>query len=122
MNHSGADDLHPPCAFAARTARAVTQLALDVHLGRRLREREKARTETCLRFAEQPVREMSECRFQIDERHPLVDGEAFDLREHRRVRCIEEVATIAVAGTENPDRWLVRLHRDRKSTRLNSSH
>src|SRR5687768_1883393 len=54
MDHARAQDLHPSRALAPGTSRAVTELALDIHLGRRLRERKKARTEARLRLAEQP--------------------------------------------------------------------
>src|SRR5688500_2408381 len=97
MNHSRAKDLHPSSALAPPASRAVTQLALHIHLGRWLGERKKARAEACLRLAEQPVGEMGERRFQIDERDAFVDCQAFDLSEHRRVRGIEEIAPVAVS-------------------------
>src|SRR5450830_1338138 len=57
MHHPGAEYLHPAGALAAWAPRPVTQLALHIHLGRRLREREIARAETCLRLAEEFVGE-----------------------------------------------------------------
>src|ERR1051325_6495673 len=45
MHHSRPKDLEPARAFAHRAAGSVTDTALDVHLRRRLREREEAGAE-----------------------------------------------------------------------------
>src|SRR5438270_6276745 len=111
MHHPRAEYLHPAGALAARTAGSVTELALDVHLRRRLSEREIARPKTSLGFAEESVGEVSQCRLEIDEADTLVDGEAFDLCEHRRERCVEEVTTVRVSRAENANRRLELLHR-----------
>src|SRR3984893_8986333 len=111
MHHSRPEYLHPAGALAARAAGPVTQLALNVHLGRRLSEREIAWPEARFRLAEEPVGEMGQRRLEIDEAYPLVDRQAFDLREHRRVRCVEEIPAVGVPRTEDPDRRLEFLHR-----------
>src|SRR3954464_3211527 len=110
MHHSRAEYLHPAGALAARTSRPVTQLALHVHLRRGLGEREVAGTEPRLRLAEEAIGEMGECRLEIDEADAFVDRQSLDLGEHRRVGRVEEVTTVCVAGTQNPDRWLELLH------------
>jgi hypothetical protein len=48
---------------------------------------------------------------EVHERDPLVDREPLDLREHRRVRRVEEVAAVHVAGHEHPHRRRVALER-----------
>src|SRR5689334_7509813 len=106
VDHSRAEYLHPSGSLAAGAAGPMTELALDVHFGRRLGEGEIARTEPRPRFAEESIREVSERGFEVDEAHTLVDGEAFDLRKHWRMRRIEEIATVGVAGTENANRRL----------------
>src|SRR4051812_45633501 len=106
MHHSRAEYLHPAGALAARTSRAVTQLALHVHLRRRLGEREVAGPEPRLRLAEEPIGEMGERRLEVDEADALVDRQSFDLGEHRRVGCVEEVTTVGVARTQDSDRRL----------------
>ena len=89
----------------------MTQLALDVHLGRRFREREIARPETRFRLAEEFVGEMRQRRFEVDEANSLVNGESFDLSKHWGMRRIEKIAAVCVPGTKNPDRRLELLHR-----------
>ena len=49
MHHPAAEDLHPAGALARGAAAAVAELALDVHLGRRLGEREERGPEARLR-------------------------------------------------------------------------
>ena len=47
---------------------------------------------------------------EIAEADALVDDEAFDLREHRRVRRVEVVAAVDAARRDDAHRRLVRLH------------
>src|SRR6266478_8884822 len=123
MHHSRAEYLHPACALAAGTTRAVAKLAFDIHLGRGLREREVARTEASLRLAEEPVGEVGQRRLEIDKAHSFIDSQSFDLREHRRVRSVEEIPAVRVTGAQNSDRRLELLHRaDLDRGRVSSEH
>src|SRR2546423_9947095 len=110
MYHSGAEDLHPASSFTARAAGAVTELALHVHFCRRLGEREVARPETRSGFAEEFVGEVRQSRLEVDEADSFIDRQPLDLREHRRVRGVEEIATVGVAGTQDANRRLELLH------------
>src|SRR5256885_4319021 len=111
MHHSRAEYFHPARSLAARAAGAVTELALDIHFGRGFSEREITGTETSFRFAEESVGKMSERRLEIDEAHALVDCQSFDLREHGRVRGVEEIAAVCIPGAENSYWRLELLHR-----------
>src|SRR5687767_4437556 len=71
---------------------AMTLKAREVELGRRLGEREVARAETGDGIlAEQTPQPFGDCTFQMGHRDPLVDAQAFDLVEHRRVCHIRRV-------------------------------
>ena len=48
--------------------------------------------------------------FRSRQRDALADDQAFDLREHRRVRQVEVVAAVDAARRDEPHRRLVRLH------------
>ncbi len=111
MHEAGAEDLDPAGALARGAARAVAHAARHVHLRRRLGEREIARPEARLRLAEEAIREMRERGFQIDEGDPFIDRHPFELREHRRVRRVEEIAAVHVARREDANGRRVRLER-----------
>src|SRR6185437_8888079 len=83
VHHSGAQDFHPPGALARRATRPLAETALDVHLGRRLRERKIAWPESGACRTEESRREMRERGLEIDEADSFVNGESLDLREHR---------------------------------------
>src|SRR3954465_10721966 len=110
VHHSRSENLHPPGALAAGAARAVTELALDIHFGRRLGEGEVAGTKARFRFSEEPVSEVGERRLEIDEADAVIDGESLYLRKHRSVRRVEEIPPVSVTGAQDSDRRLEVLH------------
>src|SRR3954449_252122 len=97
-----AEDLDPALALAQATARAVAHEATpvavearDVDLDARLGEREEVRSEADVAaFAEDRVREADERALEVRERDVLVDREALDLVELRRVGRV----TVAPVG------------------------
>src|SRR5689334_16848148 len=111
MNHARSENFHPSCVLAARASSAVAELALDIHFSRWLGEWKEARTESCFCFSKETIREIHQRGFQVDEADSFVDGESFYLCEHRRVRCVEEIAAIRIARSEDSNRRLVRLQR-----------
>ena len=81
---------------------AVAELALDIHFGRGLGEREERWPEAGPRGRrEEAVREVDQRRLEIDERDPLVHREPFDLAEDRRVRRVEGVVPVHDAGDDH---------------------
>src|SRR5258706_1491246 len=123
MHNARAKNFHPAGALTARAAGSVTELALDVHFRRGLRDREIAGAEPRLRLSEEAVGEMGQSRFQIDETDTFVDRQSLDLGEHRRVGRIEEIAAISIARTQYSDRRLELLHRaDLHRRRVRSQH
>src|SRR5690606_13331814 len=83
IDHSAPTPLDPArTAFEGRVP--------QVELGRRLGEREEVRPKARLGlFAEQLAREVVQRALQVRHRDALVDDEALDLSEHRKVRRIE---------------------------------
>ena len=53
---------------------------------------------------------MRQSRLEVDEADSFIDRQPLDLREHRRVRGVEEIATVGVAGTQDANRRLELLH------------
>src|SRR5262245_24773627 len=97
VDDAGAADLDPARVPAHGTAGAVADVARDERLHRRLGEGEVVRHEPALpRLAEERLQEVVECALEICERDPLVDGEALDLMERRRMRSVGRVRTIHV--------------------------
>ncbi len=89
----------------------VARRAADVELGARLGVGEEARPEAHPAFrSEELVHERGQRALQIGQRDVLADDEAFDLREHRRVREIEVVAAVDAPRRDQPDRRLMLLH------------
>src|SRR5262249_32797018 len=89
MHHAAAENLEPIGAFA--DPKLVAHLGVaDVDLHRRLGEGEVARAESHLhmRHLEERLAELLEHPFQVAEMGLLIDGEPFDLMEHRRVRLV----------------------------------
>src|SRR5579864_7518334 len=97
MHHAGAKNFHPPGSLAGGTTGALAQRTLDIHFRGRLGEREKTWPEARTRRAKKTLREVRERRLQINKADPLIDAQPLDLREHRRVRRVEEITTIGVA-------------------------
>ena len=116
MHHAGAEDLEPARPLAHAAARPVTGRAGDVHLGRRLREREEARTEAHLRVG---IKELMEAELErpleIGKGDPTVDHKPLHLREHRGVRRIVGVAAVDAPGRNHANGCIRRalLHRAR---------
>ncbi len=84
----------------------------DVDLDRRLGEREVRRAEAHLDVIdlEERLAEFLQHPFEVAHVGRLVDDEAFDLVEHRRVRLVA-VAAVDAAGRDDADRRLLRQHR-----------
>ena len=94
-------------ALAERAAFTVAAVALDIHLRRRLGEREVMRTETNNRvLAVQLLCEQLENALQVAHADALIDNQTLDLMEQRRVGCINGVRTVNTARRDNADRRL----------------
>ena len=89
MHHAAAENLQPVVAFAEADL-ALVAAALDVDFERRLGEREERRPEAHLHIVdlEERLAEFFENPFQVAEVRVLVDHQALDLMEHRRVRLV----------------------------------
>src|SRR5919206_1853313 len=115
---AGAEDLDPALALAQAAARAVRHEALavavearDVDLDARLGEREEVRAQADVApLAEDRVGEAQQRALQVGERDVLVDGEALDLVELRRVGRVA-VAAVCAPGDHDVERRRGRLHR-----------
>ena len=98
VDHPRAADLDPARVPADGAARAVADVARDERLDRRLREREVVRDELAPPLlAEQRLQQVVERALEVAERDALVDGEALDLVERRRVRRVRRVAPVDAA-------------------------
>ena len=112
VNHAAAEDLDPALALAERAAFTVAAVALDIHLRRRLGEREVMRTETNNRvLAVQLLCEQLENALQVAHADALIDNQTLDLMEQRRVGCVNGVRTVNTARRNNADRRLALFHR-----------
>ena len=110
MHHAAAHHFQPAGLLAHAAALAGTHHALHVDFGRRLGEGEERRTEThAQRFFEEHPEEFLDGALEVGEADVLVDQQAFDLMEHRRVSDIG-VAAIDTAGADDADRRLLRFH------------
>ena len=99
MDHPAPEQLEP------------VALVADMHLGRRLGEWEVVRDELGLGVcSEEFVGKMLEDPFEVTERDVGVDGEPFDLVEHRGVRGVERIAAIHPPRHHQIHRRLVLLH------------
>ena len=104
MHHAAAEHFQPARA-------AVFGVPADVDFGRGLGEGEIARAETHLEVAlEERADEFGQRALQVGEARCLVDQQAFDLVEHRRMRLVR-VAAIDLARRDHADRRLAALHR-----------
>src|SRR5437867_2575247 len=106
---------YPPAlirrAAACAAATATAQEAQHVDLRRRLGEREEGRPEADLRAtSEHLAREELERALEIADRDVAIDGQAFDLVEHRRVRDVG-VAPVDPARHDEAHGRPLRLHR-----------
>ena len=112
VNHAAAEDLDPALALAERAAFTVAAVALDIHLRRRLGEREVMRTETNDRvLAVQLFGEQLEDTLEVRHADALIDNQTLDLMEQRRVGCVNGVRTVNTARRDNADRRLALFHR-----------
>ncbi len=89
MHHAAAEDFQPIVAFAEADLAFVAP-ALDVDFERRLGEGKERRPKPHVDAIdlEERLAEFLEDPFQVAEMRALVDDEAFDLMEHRRVGLI----------------------------------
>ena len=103
-------DLEPAGLLADAAAGAAAEHALDVDLGRRLGEGEVRRPEAHAEVAlEELLHELVQHGLEVREAHALVDQQAFDLVEHRRVRHVG-VAAIDAARHDHAQRRLLAQH------------
>ncbi|EGE58936.1 hypothetical protein RHECNPAF_253009 [Rhizobium etli CNPAF512] len=110
MDHAAAEDLHPVGAFAELDDRTGA-VALDVDLEGGLGEREEGRAKAHRHAVdlEEGLAELLEHPADIGDIGLLVDDQALDLMEHRRMRGIAVLA-IGLAGNDDADRRLLRFH------------
>src|ERR1700693_6663525 len=89
MHHAAAQNLQPVLAFAEADL-ALVAAALDVDLERRLGERKERRPEPHVDVVdlEERLAELVQDPFEMAEMRTLVDDEAFDLVELRRMRRV----------------------------------
>src|SRR5215813_6852876 len=110
MHHAAAENLHPIVALAEADLAFVAAI-LDIDFERRLGEREErgseAHTDTV--HLEERFEEFLEYPFHVAEMRALLDDQAFDLMEHRRVRLVA-VAAIGAPRNDDTDRRLLRQH------------
>ena len=119
VDHAGATELDParPAAGAARLGAAPGLLAVageaeEVGLHARLGEREVVGPHPGAGLlAEHDAHERVERAAQVGHRQALVDGEALDLVEDRRVGRVEVVGAEHLAGGHDVDRRLLLEHR-----------
>ena len=122
VDHARAKDFEPAIGLgAADDALALHQRVADVDLDRRFGEREVARAhpQHDVVALEERLHEGLERPFQVAERDALVDHEALDLVEHRRVRRVG-VRAVGAAGGDDADRRFLVQHRadlDRRRVR-----
>src|SRR5690348_4761570 len=103
MDHAAAEHLEP-------TALAVLGLPADIHLGRGLGEGEVAGAEAHLEIAlEEGADELGQRALEVGETGGLVDQQAFDLVEHRRVGLVR-IAAVDLARRDDADRRLAPGH------------
>src|SRR3954468_20235026 len=113
-----AEDLDPALALAQAAARTIGHVALavavearDVDLDARLGEREEVRAQADVAaLAEDRVGEAQQGALEVGERDVLVDGEALDLVELRRVGRVA-VAAVGAPRDDDVERRRVGLHR-----------
>src|SRR5690606_18751678 len=103
VDHAATQDLQPAHA-------AVRLLPGDVDLGARLHEREVAGAEAHLEVAlEERAHELGERALEVGEGRGLVDQQALDLVEHRRMGLVG-VRTVDLAGGDHAQRRPVVAH------------
>src|SRR5690606_31605107 len=79
VHHSATEDLHPAGSLAGATTAAAAEQAADIHLSRRLGEREERRPEAHPgALAQELPCEVRERGLEVDEADPLVDSETLD--------------------------------------------
>ena len=116
MDHPRPQDLEPALAATHATARGRSaghgaRRARDVDLRTRLGERKEAGAEADAGLgAEEPAEEMHQNPLQVGEGHLLVNHEAFHLMEHRGMRGVGFVPSIACARHDHPERGSLRAH------------
>ena len=111
VDHAAAEDLQPVIAVTD-AQRAAGARAADVDLGGRLGEREVAGAKAHRQVVEREVgaQKLDQAALQVAHVRALVDDQALDLVEHRRVRCVV-VRSVGAARRDDADRRLLRQHR-----------
>src|SRR5208282_759839 len=111
MDHAAAKDFEPVLAFAETDFPArTTALDVDLHRGRGKGEEARTEAHADLWHFEERLAELLQHPFEVRERRALIDDEAFDLVEHRRMRLVG-VTPIGPARADDADRRLLGEHR-----------
>src|SRR5882762_7573648 len=110
MHHAAAENFQPILAFAEPDFTLVAS-ALDVDFERGFRERKERRPEPHVDVIdlEERLAELVQDPFEVAEMRTLVDDEAFDLVELRRMRRIG-IDAVGAARADHADRRFLRQH------------
>ncbi len=110
VHHAAAENLQPVLALAEADL-VLAALALDVDFQRRLGERKERRAEAHVHIVhlEEGLAEFLQDPLQVAEVRGLVDHQALDLMEHRRVGLVA-IAAIGAARADDADRRLLAQH------------
>ena len=111
MYHAASQDFHPSSVLAESTAFSSTDVARDIHLRRRLGEREIRRTQADFSaFAEHLLCEEQQYLLQVGERHLLIDIKALHLMEEAVGTCRDGLVTVDASWANDAYRRLLTLH------------
>src|SRR5215471_2267950 len=111
MHHARAQDLDPPPMFAEPAAGAAALEAEHVRLRGGLREGEERGAEAHARARpEHLAGEVVEGALEIGHGDVAIDGEAFDLVEHGRMRGVRDVVPEHLARADDAHGRTLRLH------------
>src|SRR6202040_260657 len=110
MHHAAAENLQPVLAFAEADLTLVAP-ALDIDLERWLSQRKERRTESHVDVIdlEERLAELVQDPFEVAKMRALVDDEALDLVELRRMGRIR-IDAIGAARADDADRRLLVQH------------
>ena len=105
MHHSGSQHFEPAGTFADIAAFHIAAHTRNIHFRARFGEREEAGSEFELHIlAEQLLKKVQQCAFQVCKRDVFSHNKAFDLMEDRGVACVDFVLAVHASRTEHLDR------------------
>ena len=105
VDHSRPEDFNPSAHLADPAATPPAENTGNIDLGTRLGEGKITGAEPDPDLlAEKSLQKMFQRPFEFAETDPLIDGQAFDLLEHRRMRGIRVVMPVDFARADNPQR------------------